>query len=36
MSSAETKISGGQMEQCQMNMLGEVKDPSQVHATLFG
>ena len=36
MSSVETKISGSHMEQCQMNMVGEVKDPSQVHATLFG
>ena len=27
MSSVETKISGGRMEQCQMNMVGEVKDP---------
>ena len=36
MSSVETKISGDQMEQCQMNMVGEIKDFSQVHATLFG
>ena len=36
MNSVETKISGSQMEQCQVNMVGEVKDPSQVHAALFG
>ena len=35
MNSVETKISGSQMEQCQVNMVGEVKDPSQVHAALF-
>ena len=36
MNSVETKISGSQLEQCQVNMVGEVKDPSQVHAALFG
>ena len=30
MSSVDTKISGSQMEQYQGNMVGEVKDPSQV------
>ena len=36
MSSVQIKISGGQTEQCQMNMVGEIKDTSQVHGTLFG
>ena len=36
MSSVKTKISGSQVEPSQVNMVGEVKDPSQVHEALFG